>query len=64
MRSFMLRFRRMRMDSENDDQSTENSGRSGSEAQESRPEMKLRDLQPEKDPMGAGPKTTPSGNPQ
>lgn len=58
----MLRFRRMYMEQENDNQTTESANSAGSEGQESRPESKLRDLQPEKDPMGAGAKLPPKGS--
>lgn len=44
------------MDGEDENQTTESSTSSSSEAQESRPEFKLRDLRPEKDPMGSGTK--------
>ncbi len=60
MHSFMLRFRRMHMEREDDTQTTESSSSGGSDGQESRPESKLRDLQPEKDPMGAGKKIRPA----
>ena len=54
----------MRMDSENDGArtTTDNSsggGNDASEPRESEPSSKLRDLKPEKDPMGAGSKTPP-----
>jgi hypothetical protein len=43
------------MDSEKNDETTESSS---SESQETRPRAKVRDLTPEKDPMGAGVKVT------
>ena len=44
----------MKMDAENnDDQSSENNSQSQQEAEQP-PTSKLRDLRPEKDPMGAG----------
>ena len=45
----------MEMESEQDDQTSDGGGSSETqESQETRPASKLRDLKPEKDPMGAG----------
>lgn len=53
MRGFIVRRPKMRMETENeteqDEQTTEEQQRS-----EQPPQLKLRDLRPEKDPMGAG----------
>jgi len=38
----------------NDDQNTERGSSEGQQSQETRPASKLRDLKPEKDPMGSG----------
>lgn len=50
--------RRMEPKSENDEKKSESRAESR-EQTDRRPEWKLRDLRPEKDPMGAGKETAP-----
>ena len=61
MRGFIVP-RRTRMESENDDRKTENENTSESqETTAQSPRIKLRDLRPEKDPIGAGDNAGSSG---
>lgn len=47
------------MDSQNDEETKESSSSESQQSQEREPASRLRDLRPEKDPMGAGLKTSP-----
>ena len=48
---------RIDMDSQNDEETKESSSSESQQSQDSPPGSRLRDLRPEKDPMGAGVKT-------
>ena len=48
-----------KMESENTEQTPESGSQQSQDSREETPKAKLRDLRPEKDPMGAGPAKPP-----